>query len=80
MDDLKRILEAPPDNVIDLFDPARRPLTGVTRDELAEYRRIRPMLLLLAQRAPELMALMREWQTLKGSTGCPVMASILPPD
>jgi hypothetical protein len=79
----------PPDgldlsNVFPLFDPASRrrpfPATRSTTEELAEYRRIRPMLILLAERAPELMAMMREWQVIKGPEGCPVMSSLLPPE
>lgn len=82
MEDLKRTMEAePPDltNVFQLFDPARKPPERGTAAELAEYRRIRPLLVMLAERAPELMAMMREWQVVKGPQGCPVLGSILPP-
>ena len=87
MEDLKRTMEAdppdgPPDlrNVFPLFDPTRRPPARGSVAELAEYRRMRPMLVMLAQRAPEIMAMMREWQTVKGPNGCPVLGSILPPE
>jgi hypothetical protein len=39
-------------------------------DELAEYRRIRPLLL----------QMLAEWQTLKGPNGCPVARSLLTSD
>ena len=90
MEELKRTMEVEPadgpdrTNVFRLFDPTRKPCTeprgAATAEELAQYRRILPMLLMLAERTPELMAMMREWQVIKGPTGCPVMSSLLPPE
>jgi hypothetical protein len=53
--------------VIDLFAYARRPpLERATPAELAEYRRIKPLLL----------QMLREWEAVKGSGGCPIARRI----
>lgn len=58
-------------NVFPLHNPQRRPRhePPASEAELAEYRRIRPLLL----------QMLAEWQTLRSSTGCPVMGQILGP-
>jgi hypothetical protein len=57
-------------NVIQMFVPASRRRWEATEDELAEYRRIRPLLLQMLQ----------EWETAKNRQhGCPVLANILAP-
>ena len=60
----------PPDEgaeVIDLMAYATRPILP-TGAELAEYRRIRPLLLLA------------EWEVIKGSIGCPIARRITTQD
>ena len=64
--------QPPASNVFPLFlatiAPRRREAPA-TEDELAEYRRIRPLLL----------QMLSEWEQIKGSGGCPVARSITAP-
>jgi hypothetical protein len=77
--------QEPPDaaesNVVVLFDgsrprPPREP--QASDDELAEYRRMLPLLRVLTKRCPELMAMLEDMDTLRSENGCPVMRNILP--
>lgn len=52
-------------NVIALFPTPRR-ADGATPAELAEYRRIKPLLL----------QMLREWEAIKSSGGCPIARNI----
>lgn len=58
------------DNVIPLFiaRPRREREAPVTAEEIAEYRRMRPLLL----------KMLREWEAIKGAGGCPVARRITP--
>jgi hypothetical protein len=55
--------------VIDLMAYATRPILP-TGAELAEYRRIRPLLL----------QMLAEWEVIKGSIGCPIARRITTQD
>lgn len=61
-------------DVIPLFLHRKRPTTPAeprsTVEELAEYRRIKPLLL----------EMLREWQLTKGPGGCPVLKKVLSKD
>jgi len=68
------------DVVVPLFgrEAPRRREPQASDDELAEYRRMLPLLRLLAKRAPELMQMLDDMDVLRNeATGCPVMNTIL---
>jgi hypothetical protein len=68
------------DNVVDLFGHTipRRTQPPGTDEELAEYRKWRPALMLLARNSDALMELLETMEKLKRKdTGCPVMQDIL---
>lgn len=61
--------EHPPNDVVVLFDPKRKESVRgkVTRAEVEEYRKIKP----------QLLTMLREWEKVKGSGGCPVAGMIV---
>jgi hypothetical protein len=67
------------DNVVDLFGHRvqRRAEPQATDDELTEYRKWRPAIMLLARHAPDLIGMLQEMDKLKSATGCPIMHDIL---
>ena len=69
----ERAITEPIDNVFQLFDPERKPTASPSRgtpDEIAEYRRIYPLLI----------QMLREWEIAKDAKfGCAILASVLAP-